>query len=171
MFNIRPITDDDLPELEKPRASQAPAIKRIGARHHALAKMLAQGIGPGEAAARCGYAISRVSILQDDTLFKELVKHYRSLVEIAFVEVQEKLAGIASDALDELSERLENEPGEFANDELMSLVKMGADRTGNGPSSTVKQQVNISIASRLDAARDRLRTIRIDPDAEVIAAE
>src|SRR5215813_12581621 len=71
--------------------SVPPAIQRIRSRHHLMAQMLASGLKPTEVAQKTGYSISRVSILQADPAFKELVSNYRGQSENLFFDVKERL--------------------------------------------------------------------------------
>jgi hypothetical protein len=152
---VRPLEMGDLPRLQTPGTTKAPALKSLSLRHHRLARALAEGIAPGEAGVICGYQNSRVSILQADPAFKQLVRMYRTQVDAQFIGMQERLAEIASSAADIISDRLEENPDSFEVGDLTKLVSLGADRTGNGPSNTVKHEV--SMGARLDAARQRLR--------------
>lgn len=154
---IRELEPADFEMLDVEKGSTAAPLKRLSDRHHSLARHIAAGVGPGEAAIICGYDISRVSILQADPTFAELVLFYRDVKEREFRDVQGKLAGIASDALDELQTRIEDEPEKLSVTQLMALVTMGTDRTGNGPqSSTTNLNVNVGVASRLEEARKRV---------------
>jgi hypothetical protein len=157
---VRELDVADLEMLAVEKGSKAPAIKRISERHHALARAIASGMPMYEAAFICGYDISRVSILQSDPSFQELLAFYAEDKDRAFRDVQTKLAGIASDALDELQTRLEESPEKLKVPELMQLVTMGADRTGNGPTSTQNVNVNENLAQRLEDARKRLKARR-----------
>jgi hypothetical protein len=85
---------------------------------------------------------------------------YRDEKDRAFRSVNEKLAGITSDALDELQTRLEDEPEKLSVGQLMQLIQLGADRTGNGPSSTQTLNVNDNAAEKLRIARERLASKR-----------
>lgn len=154
---VRELGVEDFAMLSEEKGSAAPPLKRLSDRHHALARHIAAGVGPGEAALICGYDISRVSILQADPTFAELVLFYKDMKDREFRDVQGKLAGIASDALDELQTRIEDEPEKLTVTQLMALVTMGTDRTGNGPqSSTTNLNVNVGVASRLEEARKRV---------------
>lgn len=158
---VREIDTSDLEALANvEKGSKTPALKRLSERHHALARALASGESPAVAALMCGYELSRVSILQADPAFQELMCFYREEKDRAFRSVQDKLAGIASDALDELQTRLEDEPEKLTTGQLMQIVSMGADRTGNGPSSTQNLNVNEGTAQRLAAAQARLKERR-----------
>lgn len=158
---VRPLEESDLCLLQEEKGSKAPAIKRISERHHSLARNLASGMAPSEAAVICGYALSRVSILQDDPAFKELLSFYRADVNASYRDLHTRLSGLALDAADELATRMEEEPENFSIGQLMEVTKMGADRTGFGPqSSSTNVNVNVDLASRLEAARTRVAARR-----------
>lgn len=120
-------------------------LKRLSARHHRLAQCLADGIPPGEAGVICGYVASRVSILQNDSAFKELISFYAAKRQEAFIETGMKLADVASTALDILQERLEEKPDDVSIPNLIAIATTALDRSGHGPSSTQKTvSVNVS---------------------------
>lgn len=153
-------------------SSPPPALKRLRAKHHALARALANGMRPGIAAATYGYHPSRVSILQNDPAFRELIEHYRGEGDHDYARVQERLAGLSVEALDEIERRLEEEPESFKPKDLLSLVEITADRTGHGPKSSQDVNVNVGFADRLREARKRAAAIS-GPiiDAEVLPPE
>lgn len=160
---VRPLDSADIALLGEEKGSHAPAIKRISERHHALARSLAGGMAPSEAGIVCGYSASRVSILQDDPAFKELLHFYREDVTAQYRDLHTRLSGLALDAADELAGRLEDSPEDLSVGQLMELTKMGADRTGFGPqSSSTNLNVNVDLAGRLEAARKRVRERVID---------
>lgn len=142
--------------------SSPPVLQRLRARHHALAKALAQGMRPGVAAATFGYSASRVSILQGDTTFQELVAHYKAEADHDYARIQERLTGLSIEAIDELEKRLEEEPKKVTNTQLMKLIEISADRTGHGPKATQDVNVNVGFADRLREARKRVQT-RLEP--------
>ena len=123
----RELDEGDLALLQVEKGSQPAHIKRLSERHHALARNLAGGMAPGEAAIVCGYSPSRVSILQDDPAFKELLSFYRRDVEIVYRDLHQRLSGLALDAVEELAGRLEDEPEKISVGQLMEPTKMGAD--------------------------------------------
>lgn len=165
---VRALEPEDvglLVEMEK--GSKPSALKRISERHHALARNLAAGMSPGEAAIVCGYDLSRVSILQADPTFKELLEFYRKDVDATYRGLHERLFGLAMDAAEELSVRLEEEPEKVSVGQLLEVVKMGADRTGHGPQSTsTNLNVNVDLANRLEEARKRVKERRFSPVIE-----
>lgn len=163
---VRELDATDLALLSDEKGSEAPALKRLSERHHALARNLAGGMAPGEAAIVCGYVLSRVSILQDDPAFKELVSFYRRDVEVQYRDLHQRLSGLALDAAEELSARLEDEPEKVSIGQLLEITKMGADRTGHGPqSSTTNVNVNVDLAGRLQRARERVAQRQIEGTA------
>ena len=157
-------------EVEERPAGQAPAVRRISDRHHALARALAGGMTETEAAVCVGLSINRVSILKDDATFKELVAFYKEKVDAAYVGMHETLAGISLDAAILLRERMEDEPEKLSVTQLVELTKLGADRTGHGPSQKQDVNVNVQLGARLDAARERIAKRRAE-DAKMITLE
>lgn len=132
---VRQLEEADMALLGAEKGSQPPALKRLSERHHALARNLASGMSEGEAAIVCGYNISRVSILKNDPAFNELLSFYQGEVDLQYRDLHERLSGLALDAADELSTRLEDEPEKFSIGQLMEVTKLGADRTGHGPNT------------------------------------
>lgn len=137
--------------------TSASPIKRIGERHRALARMLSGGASPGEAAILTGYDASRISILLSDPTFKELLEFYRNEVDTEYITMHSQLAGLGEDALAEMRRRVEETPEDIGFSTLLDVVVKIADRTGNGPTSTSRTEVSVTIdlAARMKAARAR----------------
>ena len=134
---------------------------------HALARALASGIGEGEAALIVGMTGSTVSILKMDPSFRELVAFYQADVDRAFTSMHNTLAALSQDAAEVLRERLEEDPDDISPNQLIELVKLGADRTGFGPKSTQDVNVNVGLAARMQEARERVaarKMIDITPE-------
>lgn len=162
---VRELEGGDLALLAEEKGSETTALKRLGDRHHALARNLASGMAPGEAAIVSGYVLSRVSILQTDPAFRELIEFYRRDVTVQYRDLHQRLSGLALDAAEELSARLEDEPEKVSIGQLLEITKMGADRTGHGPqSSTTNVNVNVDLAGRLQRARERVAQRQISSD-------
>lgn len=139
----------------------APAIqsrKKMRDTHHMLAQAIAAGARHYEAAALTGYSQVTISILLNDPAFKELVEHYREVKAEKFATVQAKMAAFSHDILDELHERFEEEPKEMSSSFLKDLLTTFTDRTGNGPRTT-QVNVNVDLAGRLEAARNRVKEL------------
>lgn len=97
--------------------------------HHMLARLLAEGRKNSECALVTGYTPSRISILQHDPAFKELIAYYSANVEAKYLDVHERLASLGMSSLDELQERLEEQPEGFKNRELLELAEFALDRS------------------------------------------
>lgn len=167
---VRPIRVSDLAALAAPGTVEGPVVKKLTDRHHGLARLLAAGVAPGEAAAVMNYDNGRVSILQNDPAFQELVSLYRGHVDEAFVSTMDQLAGMNRDIIEELRTRLEEDPSTFSNEELRRLMETSLDRTGFGPTHKQETTVTISLSEKLEVARKRaLEARRVQ--AQVIDAE
>lgn len=152
---VRELGVEDLEELSAHRGTEPPEVKRLTERHHALARALASGMTEGEAGAMVGLLPARVSVLKGSPAFQELLALYREQKDRQFIETAARLAGLAQDAVIELQERLETEPEKISTGQLVEITKMAADRSGNGPTSTVNQNVNVDLSARLEQARQR----------------
>lgn len=129
-----PLTLDD---LEAPAPIQPSVVARIRDSHHALARLLAEGRRPVDISLITGYDPSYISRMQSDPAFIELITHYREVVSEAYVDVHERIAGLASDTVQELHQRLIENPGEFSPAQLNEMAKTMLDRAGFGPTKTV----------------------------------
>lgn len=162
---VRELDAVDIALLGEEKGSKAPPLKRLSERHHALARCLATGMEPGDAAITCGYIASRVSILQADPAFQELLSFYRQSVEAKYLDMHGVLAGLSLDAAMELRERLETDieadEKKISVGQLVELTKLGADRTGFGPQAS-QVNINVDLAGRLQAARERVALRRIE---------
>lgn len=154
-----PLALIDLQTLGTECATKAPDIKKLRSGHHALARALASGMKPGEAGLLTGYSPSRVSILQADPSFKELLVLYRSNTQERYYEMHDRLAQLGKDSADEIIQRLEDTPEDFSITQLTDIMTKTADRSGNGPTSTTVD-VRIGLADKLNAAQARLDKYR-----------
>lgn len=155
------LTEADLAALSEERGIKAQPLKRISDRHHMLARLLANGAAPGEAALATGLTVSRVSVLMGDELFLELVRHYRKHPDAVAMEMNQRLLGLGNDSADILSDRLNKDPDSFTPNQLLAILEKAADRTGHGPSSMTTDLNSASaFAERLAAAKRRLKEAR-----------
>ncbi len=164
---VRPLEGSDLVLLASNRQTAPFSIKKLSQRHHGLARSLAMGVAPGEAAVIHGYDPSRVSILQGDPAFSDLVSFYQDKIDTEFADVAEHLAGLSRDAISELQDRLEASPEDFTVKELQGLLDSTLDRTGYGKQAT-QVDVNVDLADRLNAARERALQARKDEALQTI---
>lgn len=154
---VRPLRREDLALLSSEKGVKAPPIAKLRARHHTLARLLAQGTPIVDCMAITGYERSRISILQGDPTFVELVTYYANLVEEKYLDTHARLGELTTNALEIINEKLETtDIDDISFGVLTELVKLGADRTGHGPTSTQNTNVNVNFANRLEEARKRV---------------
>lgn len=133
MGSIEPadlIAREDEGQLE---TSQPPTLARLRGIHHDIARLLSTGLSPAEVSAITGYSPSRISTLQNDPSFKELLSFYAQKDAEVFVDVRKRLATLGMDASAELSDRLVDKPESFTNTQLIELTKATLDRAGYNP--------------------------------------
>lgn len=135
-------------------SSEAPTLSRIRGIHHEIARLLASGLKPADVSAATGYSLSRISILQKDPSFRELLSFYEKKSDEVFVDVRKRMAVLGLDAASELADRLENKPETLSNSQLIEITKASLDRAGFSPvTKTVNVGVQIS-ADELESLRN-----------------
>lgn len=164
---VRKLTEADLPMLDLPRSTAPGALKRIGDRHHAVARNLALGMKGTEVAAITGYSIGRIDFLKSDPAFQELIEFYRTGIDRENRSNFERLSGLAADAADLLAERMEESPDDVSTGQLIEIVKVAADRSGNGPqTSSVSVNINVGLADKMKRARELARQASLPRELE-----
>lgn len=116
-------------------------VQALRARHHGAARLLAEGVPEGVVAELCGYTGPYFSTLKNNPAFIELLEFYRAPKTEAAKLMGEKLRVAADMSIEMIMTRLESEGKEATLSELTAIAKLGFDRSGNGPNSTV---VNVS---------------------------
>lgn len=158
---VRELTPADL-AMPATQVQTAPSLTKIRDSHHALARVLATGMKEHEAAAITGYSSSRISILKADPQFQELLEFYRSQAQEVVADFRVRMVNMGMDALQELQERLNDNPEKFSEGLLKDIVKEIADRTGHapqrGPSNVT--QINIGLSDKMAAARARVAELQ-----------
>lgn len=154
-------------EAEATPRGRVPAIKAIRDSHHMLARLLVLGIPVSEVAARCGYSISRVSVLKADPAFAELMAYYRGRDNEAWTSSTEEYYGnmIANRNYSArmLNDRLSTgEAEDFTISQLIAIHADAADRTGFGKRTTAVN-VNLDFAAALDRAIARSAKVLDSP--------
>jgi hypothetical protein len=153
---VRELVESDLLLLQTEKGVTAPAVKSLRDRHHHLARVLATGAKPAEASLITGYSLSRISILQADPAFIELLAFYRESENVVKDHAFERMGMIHSAVSAEILDRLETEPEEIGFGQLVETMKVTADRIGHAPAAkSVNVNVNFDLAGRLAAARKR----------------
>lgn len=136
------LMDEHLPKKE---VTPVPVLQRLRHRHHLLARLIAQGTKDADVAAISGYDPSRISVLKQDPAFRELISHYKSQVDEVFISVHERLLTLGLSSIDEMTDRIEQNPESFSTQDLMELIKLSADRIGAGPTKNVTVSGTIGV--------------------------
>lgn len=159
---VRPLTAADLALLEAPRGVVSSPIKKLRESHHLLARCIAMGWSLREIADKTGYSYSRISILKNDPTFAELIAYYRAKVDemrdIAQRDHFTQLAALHTDVVEEIHDRVQDQPELISTDTLIDLAKFTADRVGLGPTHK-NVNVNFDLAGRVAAGRQRALTL------------
>jgi hypothetical protein len=126
--------DDLLGESERPALPAKPTlVKQLRESHHDLAMKVAQGYNNIECSALTGYSPTTISQLRADPAFQELVKHYKDKTERQYVDLQERMLGLAGDTIETLAEKVRTE--DLTVNQLTEIAKLTLDRSGHGPQS------------------------------------
>src|SRR6201999_2503485 len=133
-----------------------------------VARAVAAGLPLTTISALCGISCNRISVLNQDPAFQELVAHYRALVTADHFEaldtVNEYLGSVRTKALAMLEDKIDSvaDAGEFMpTRDLVSIAELGLDRPGYGKMNK-NLNVNVDFAAQLESARrrsSRARTI------------
>lgn len=157
-FN-RNLKGSDLQALHT-RAVATKGLKKIRQSHHALAKLLADGVSGPEASLITGYQTTTIHTLKNDPAFNELIEHYKSLKVEIYIDVHERLATLGMEIVDELRDRLHGEPETFKIKDLNETASLLLDRAGYGPKSTVQHTGGIAVLTE-----ESLRRIKNEAEA------
>lgn len=135
-------------------------------REHNVARALALGMKPREAAVSAEVSTQRVSRLSRNTNFMVLVDSYRNEIDIRFHGLHEKMLGITSDILDEIRSRFETGASEMGTKDLLKIFETLADRSGysrhTAQTPAVSVNIGTSIADGLQQAIEREHTAAIE---------
>lgn len=136
-------------------------IKALRHTHHRIAQLVASGMEMTRIAAITNRAPQALSHLMADPAFAELVAHYRGVVDEEFADFTSAAAGLSMDMLSALQDMLDTSPEKFGPGHIMDAIKLLADRTGHAPvTKSVNVNVNADVGSKMQAARERLNSLR-----------
>lgn len=164
---VRPIVQADLTSLRSHHGAIDP-IKVIRDRHHHIAWLLALGKSQNEICAEVGMSVSRLSVLNRDPTFMELVSRRRAeIAEIRRDHTENFVASATKTMLDAeklIQRRLDEalaDPDSESTPALRDLNRIAADRMdrfGFGKHSTSENRnINVNFAAKLEAAIERSR--------------
>jgi len=126
-------------------------VKELRHAHHQVARLLAKGEHEAQVSFLTGYNNAYISQLKADPAFRELMAYYALQVEQTHVDVLERMKTLGIQTLDELQQRLSDEPEGWSRRELMELADLtlvkplqrGGNAFGGGGASG--GGVNISV--------------------------
>lgn len=126
---VRELESSDLPalvSLDNSAGEIAPAhqLSRVRSTHHMLAQLCAEGKSNVEIGAIAGYSPAYISVLRNDPAFKELLAHYGAIREKLYIDVLERMKFLGLSSLEELQQRMAEEPEKFTRQELMQLADL-----------------------------------------------
>jgi len=173
---VRDLDDGDLPAILDPPevGSQTPTVLELRHGHHTIARLLADGTKQVEISAITGYSQSRISILKGDPAFQELIEYYRTQKEAIYLDVHQRLGTLAITAVEELQQRLDEEPHKITNREVKEIAEMALDRSltkgvAQKPPGSMSLTVQFVTPTpeAPEGGRDTTRTV-IDLDSEEV---
>lgn len=160
---VRDLAPEDLGRIGTGVALPQPTIQKMRASHHTAARCIAMGMRNQEAAHASGYNVGTINFLMGDPAFQDLIAQYRKEVSAETLGKLPKLNAVLDDLMEEYHERLQKDPESFTPELLESGMKTFLDRTGHGPQSkSTVVNVNIDLAERMKAARERVRTVKVE---------
>ena len=140
---IREITVHDLMRLGDAPKTAVPVLQKLRATHHRQAKLLAEGKSVKDVAIIVGCTPQRLTQLQVDPTFSQLVSFYQDQINSSMIEdaarLKDKLVDIGEMAVDEIRDRLENDGQRrsMPTHILKQIAEMALDRTVAPPKTSM----------------------------------
>lgn len=131
-------------------------LKKITHAHHNLAQLLAKGEDDQIVSLITGYQHAYICKIKSDPAFRELLAYYERQTQQVFVDVLERMRSLGLSTIDELQERLAEQPEKFSNRELMEMTKLllvdplsgGGSSRGQQPAQQGGPQINIKFVQQ-----------------------
>lgn len=131
-------------------------LKSLRDSHHAVAKLLAAGLTPLQVSLQTGYSPSRISSLQLDPTFQDLLEQYRAHDDEIAAEVEKQFLLVAKDAMQAIHEEMLDNPEEIPASVKLDIFKAFADRAGFAPvQRSISKTLNMNIGDMMDAINRR----------------
>lgn len=166
---LRSLTRDELGLLVEKR-NPTSVLQRFRDPHHRVARLIALGLRRQEVVEQSGYSYQRISTLEADPGFQELVATYRLDVNNQFRENADPFLEVATSNMLKaevmLAEKIDDAManGEFLpTRDLIAISRDAADRFGYGKKQT-NLNVNVDFAAQLEKAIARSsKTLDLKP--------
>lgn len=152
MSSALPLTLADL-EAQAPKSPKV--VAKIRDSHHQLARLVAEGQKVVDISFTTGYTPGHINRLMADPAFQELVSHYKDVVQEKYLNVHERISALATDTIQEIRSRLDENPEDFTVAALTELAKVTLDRSGFGPQKTINSTSLTAQVTPDDLARIR----------------
>lgn len=125
--------------LQSTQKADEKDIQSLRTRHHGVARLLAEGVPEGIVAEISGYDRAYISTLKNTPAMIELISFYRGPKNETAKLIGERLRTVADMSLEHIEKRLSNpdEAAKLTVSDLTAVSKLGFDRSGHGPTSTV----------------------------------
>lgn len=158
------VSDSDLAEycegvakgaLPTPFKAADTDLQKLRARHHSVARLLASGLGEGLVATLTGFSGTRISQLKNSPAMQELIAHYRGPGMEAAQVLRESLQVLGHAGVEELQRRLKESPESLSASEIVAISKLGLDRSGHGPSSSLQVDASTRVIDEAEIIRLR----------------
>jgi len=134
---VRVLSPEDLDELREynpPHSGyNGHVVRNLKHAHHEVARLMACGTRDVEIHRLTGYSQPHISNLRNSPAFMDLVMYYEGPRDQSAMDIRERLKFVASDALDALHEKVQQE--DIAIKELTAMTMNLLDRTGHSPVS------------------------------------
>jgi hypothetical protein len=168
-FYVRDLGEADRALIDSPpkhlSLPAVPSIQTMRHRHHSAARLIAEGRPSVEIMSITGYSGSRLSVLKQSPDFQELVASYRAQKDALYLDVHGRKASLMVSLIDELADRLEDNPTKFQVREIGELIKVLDEKT-EPPTAPGGIQVNINFAAVPTGHTERQK-----PDPQTIEGE
>jgi len=145
----RDLTPEDLLVAQSTKlGSKSQHLKKVRAVHHQAAQLMAAGTKNVEISNMTGLCISRLSILQNDPAFTELLTFYQDKSFENHSRIQERLTLLGIDAITEIHERVIETPELVSTKVLLEITDTTLDRTGHSRiQKTESKSLNVHLSS------------------------
>lgn len=124
-------------KLQSTQKADQKDLQTLRAQHHGVARLLAENVPEGVVAEMTGFTAAHISNLKNTPSMIELISFYRGPKNDAAKVIGEKLRVVGDMSLELLHDKLRSEGVALSVSDLTAAAKLGFDRSGHGPQSTV----------------------------------
>lgn len=129
-------------------------VGRIREKWHSVARLMASGLNNRMVASVSGYTEAYLSTLTNNPAFQEILRLYSSTSGAATTAqiINEQLRSLGLRSVEILGEKLES-GDEISVQDAIAIAKLGLDRSGHGPSSTLTTTAETHIIDHAELKR------------------